>query len=556
METSLDFETRIAAQAPKGRAERKVAALCAVAVLLVGILEAWLSRFAMGSDGISYLDVGDAFWRGDWHSALNGYWSPLYPVLLGAGSVVLKPEPYWQFPVVHLVNFVIFACTVLSFQYFLTGFLRDRSDSLPAWLWTMLAYVLFGWSTLRLIGVDLVSPDMCVAAFVFLATGALLRINMDPAPWRYALLGFILGIGYLAKSPLMPIAIVMLACSAFSVHSWKQRAQRIGLAGVFFLLAAGPLIFALSSAKGHFTFGDSWALNVAWYTNDVPRYYWHGEGGALHPARRVFDSPPAYEFNGPVKGTYPIWFDPAYWSTGIKPHLSVTGALHEIRLNGFVYYKLFFHLQAAVAGICLAMLLMFGIGRKKWLLLIPPVVALVMYAPVHVEERMLGAYVVLLWLGLFSSIRIVTSEQRRYAYSCLLGLAVLEAARLGLSVLGVASSHHLHEPNPQAQIVESLHEHGVLEGDKVAWIRPEQFTSVQNYWWARLAKVQIVAEIPSGYEKAFWQADSRTQHQLMSSLHAAGAKILVITGMPQMASPAGWTKIGRDGYFIRFLQDE
>ena len=556
METSLDFETRIAVQAPKSGIERKVVAACATAVLLVGILEAWLSRYAMGSDGISYLDLGDAFWRGDWHSALNGYWSPLYPVLLGAGSVVLKPDAYWQFPVVHFVNLIIFACTVLSFQYFLSGFLRHRSDSLPGWLWTVLAYVLFAWATLRLIGVDLVSPDMCVAAFVFLATGALLRINMDPAPWRYALLGLILGIGYLAKSPLMPIAIVMLACSAFAVDNWKRRVQLVGLAGVFFLLAAAPLIYALSNAKGRLTFGDSWALNVAWYTNDVPRYYWHGDGGALHPARQVFDSPPAYEFNGPVKGTYPIWFDPAYWSAGIKPHLSVAGALREIRLNGFVYYKLFLHLQAAVAGICLVMFLMFGSGRKKWFLLIPPAVALVMYAPVHVEERMLGAYVVLLWLGLFSSIRIVTAEQRRYAYFCLLGLAVLETGRFGLSVIGVASSHHLHEPNTQALIAESLHEHGVEAGDKVAWIRPEQFTSVQNYWWARLANVQIVAEIPSGYEKAFWQADSGTQRRLMSSLHNAGAKALVITKMPEMASRAGWTAVGRDGYFVRFLNDE
>ena len=555
METSLDFETRIPAQVATSRAQGMVAAACAVTVVLVGMLEAWLSRYAMDSDGISYLDLGDAFWRGDWHSAVNAYWSPLYPVLLGAGSAVLKPDASWQFPVVHLVNFIIFVCTVLCFQYFLSAFLRHRSDSLPEWLWTILGYVLFAWSTLRLIGLDLVSPDMCVAAFVFLATGVLLRIHSDPAPWRYALLGLTMGIGYLAKSPLMPIAIVMLVCSAFLVGNWKRRVQRVGIAGVFFLMAAGPLLYALSNAKGRVTFGDSWALNVAWYTNDVPRYYWHGEG-ALHPARRIFDSPPAYEFNGPIKGTYPIWFDPAYWFAGIHPHLSVMGALREIRLNGYVYYKLFFQMQAAVAGICVVMFLMFGKGRKKWLLLIPAGVALAMYAPVHVEERMLGAYVVLLWLGLFSSIRIVTAEQRRYAYFCLLGLAVFEACRLSLSVLGVASSHHLHEANPQALIAEALHEHGIEAGDKVAWIRPEQFNSVQNYWWARLAKVQIVAEIPTGHDKAFWQADPDMQRRLMSSLRSAGAKAFVVTKMPETVSRAGWTEIGRNGYFIRFLQDE
>ena len=32
----------------------------------------------MISDGVSYLDIGDAYFRGDWKAAVNAYWSPVY----------------------------------------------------------------------------------------------------------------------------------------------------------------------------------------------------------------------------------------------------------------------------------------------------------------------------------------------------------------------------------------------------------------------------------------------------------------------------------------------
>ena len=42
----------------------------------MGLIQAWVSRFAMNPDGISYLDIGDGFWRGNLQMLLNGYWSP------------------------------------------------------------------------------------------------------------------------------------------------------------------------------------------------------------------------------------------------------------------------------------------------------------------------------------------------------------------------------------------------------------------------------------------------------------------------------------------------
>ncbi|MCA1601616.1 MAG: hypothetical protein LC776_08235, partial [Acidobacteria bacterium] len=171
------------------------AACWSVAVAL-GLLQSWVNCHAMQSDGISYLDMGDAYLRGDWQMAINGYWSPLYSWLLGAALLVLKPSPYWEFPVVHLVNFIIYLGALSGFTFLLSEVIRYRPHqhhragavstgrgTLAAWVWVVLGYTLFMWTSLELITLRYVTPDMCVAAFVYLAAGLIVRIRRGVIGW-------------------------------------------------------------------------------------------------------------------------------------------------------------------------------------------------------------------------------------------------------------------------------------------------------------------------------------------------------------------------------------
>jgi hypothetical protein len=181
------------------------------AAIALGAVDAWAARHTMNPDGISYLDLGDAYLRGDWKMAINAYWSPLYPWLLGLSLKVLKPSPDWEFPVVHLVNFLIYLAALASFEFFLRTLIDYRKKrgnavcesedaSLPEWAWWILGYSLFIWSSLILIGTKLVTPDMCVAAFVYLASGFLLRLRAGTASWRkFVLFGIVLGFGIWRK---------------------------------------------------------------------------------------------------------------------------------------------------------------------------------------------------------------------------------------------------------------------------------------------------------------------------------------------------------------------
>jgi hypothetical protein len=88
--------------------------------LILGGLHTWAAAtsYSMNADGISYLDIGDAYMRGDWTTAVNPVWSPLYSWILGPVMALFKPSMRWEFPLVHIVNFeswIKSSSTIVSF---------------------------------------------------------------------------------------------------------------------------------------------------------------------------------------------------------------------------------------------------------------------------------------------------------------------------------------------------------------------------------------------------------------------------------------------------------
>src|SRR5688572_2669662 len=118
---------------PNTLAPRRVERLCWLVAAALGFLQAWGRRHNsndglayMGADGISYLDIGDAYWRGDWQAAVNAMWSPFYSWLTGLALGVVRPSPYWEFTVVQLLNFALYLCALASFAFFLRELERFR----------------------------------------------------------------------------------------------------------------------------------------------------------------------------------------------------------------------------------------------------------------------------------------------------------------------------------------------------------------------------------------------------------------------------------------------
>lgn len=94
------------------------AVLICISVIL-GVVHFWMGRYAMNVDGMSYMDVGDAFIHHNWAVAINGWWSPLYPWLVGSVLGIARPSLTGEIPLVQFVNLIVFVLTLFAFRFLL-----------------------------------------------------------------------------------------------------------------------------------------------------------------------------------------------------------------------------------------------------------------------------------------------------------------------------------------------------------------------------------------------------------------------------------------------------
>ncbi len=573
---------------------RRLHILSWVIALALGLLHAWIGRYEVSPDGISYLDMGDAYLRGDWQMAINAYWSPFYSWLLGLALLLLQPSPYWEFPVAHLVNFLIYLGALASFSFLLREVSRhwrvqqDRFTGqpvvrLPEWAWVALGYSLFIWTSLELITLRYVTPDMCVAAVLYLAAGMIVRIRRGAGSWlTFVLFGAVLGAGYLAKAAMFPLAFVFLGVSLFATSDLRRAVPRVAAAAAVFLLVSSPFIIALSVAKGRLTFGDSGKLNYAWYVNGVPGVYWRGEpegsGTPQHPTRKVMENPAVYEFARPVGGTYPHWYDPSYWNEGLTPRFDLNRQIKTIVSGARVYYYFLFPLALRGSLMIGLFILLYMSGRgwlvfkdvaTSWFLLVPALAAFAMYSLVHAEERFIGSFITLLFVGLFAGVRLCDSRESRRLVQC---VAIIIVAMFCLTI-GPPSARAAYatlrdvikgeaEPYVNWQVAEGLKQMGVRPGTTVAVLNTSigppgylgNTRSSDNMRWARLARLQIVAEVYSREgENNFWAADGATRQRVVEAFVQAGAEIVVDDKVPGWAVAEGWQRIGYTDHYVYFL---
>ena len=89
-----------------------------IVCIVLGAVQAWIFRYSRIPDGVSYLDIGDAYFRGDWAAAVNAYWSPMYSWWLGLALYLFKPSIWWELIAVHMVNLHHLRCRSLLFSFF------------------------------------------------------------------------------------------------------------------------------------------------------------------------------------------------------------------------------------------------------------------------------------------------------------------------------------------------------------------------------------------------------------------------------------------------------
>ena len=546
---------------------------------VLGFAQSWSSRLEARGDTISYLDMGSYFFHGHYGAIINGFWGPLYPLLFGVTVAVLKPSLYWEYPVIHLVVFLVFLFTMTCFDYFLRQSMQLRSDFDPEkkdaseldWVWITIGYTIFLWSTLQLIEVDKETPDLLVAGLFFLSCGLLVTILSGRARWEIFLgLGLTVGLSYLTKFVTLPVSVLILLIAWLVA---KQKARYVVISALAFLAITAPFVAALSVEKGRFTIGQSETYNYVTAVIGVPHHHWQGDGQSplAHPTRQIFVAPATFEFREPFKGTYPPEYDLTYWYQGVKIHVHPGQEIRVFLSNLFYEFEtLLFPLN----GILLATLFLAfyetGRGwlilkdvRRYWFLLLPCVATAVLDAVGYYNVQYIAASFAVLLMCLFLSSAVTVAPPKSRLLS---GVAVLQFllffGLIGLpTLLHVIDIHPFHtrvaEKASYQQIAEKAAEMGLRPGDQIASLNA---SNTGMAMWAHLARLQIIAEVyywpkqPEGDANNFWNADPLTQEKLIQKLSQTGARAVISEDTPSGAGAGRWLEIGTTGYYLYWLR--
>jgi hypothetical protein len=493
----------------------------------------------------------------------------LYSWILIPALTITHTSPDTEFAAVHVVNFLIFLVALLSFHFLLTGVIKTHTQLVfPEWAMIGAAYALFLWSSLTVISLELVTPDLCVAATLYAATGMLLRIRKgDDRLAIFFGLGLILGIGYLAKAALLALTPLMAILCAAAIGEIRKAIPRVIILALGFAIVAAPWIYALSNAKGRFTFGDAGKLAYGWMVQGVPMLHWQGgtpgNGNPVHPDRQIYRHPDAYEFASPVSGTYPPSYDYSYWAEGMIVRPDVRTHLHRLARSLHEYLTYFDEQLSGVIAVVVFLWLIGGRGSPawkglalEWRLLIPVSYGFVLYAQVWVDWRYFGAYLTLFWIALLCALRIPDFDlKRQVTAAAAVAIMVVLAGHICAFTYSKIRQHDPMEEH--SKVARHLRGLEVAPGTPVASIG-----DANNAYWARLGRVRIVAEIPFDVwdpvvrtpdvsdVDAFWAAGAEVRAAVMRKFAETGAKVAIARDVPSGPAGFGWRKITGTHYSV------
>lgn len=221
--------------------------------------------------------------------------------------------------------------------------------------------------------------------------------------------------------------------------------------------------------------------------------------------------------------------------------------------NLIICYKIIF---GFLKGITIIFIFLFYINCeriknifKNWFLILPSIIVLLMYSLILIEYRYISVFILLLWLGLFSSIAISSKENSKQIFRC----SILTIATLMCIKFGIMGYHYLIEgysPSTQndaskmQEVVYELKKLGLTKGDKVV-----SFFDENVQYWARIGRFKVVAEIPpeerTGYIR---ETKSILNPTIIRILKKTDAKAIVTVNIANFIRPQaeknGWKKLG------------
>lgn len=543
--------------------------VCQLIVLLLGARRAYAGRnLPVEADGLAYLDVARSYVGHNWHTAINGYWGPLYAWLLAIMMRVFRPGIHSEFTVARALNFLLFAAALYTFSKYWRALAewskRISTDDPPIpvaspLVWTLFGYMLF---LLNFIwSVDVINPDILVATMVFAIASSLLKLRKNdqaqpmPGMGAYVWLGLLLAVGYYAKAIMLYFAVFVLGAVVIRALRSRRFAEPL-TAIVVFVAFVSPFVMITSRTLGHFTTGDSGRLNYAWFVDGPETKTWEKDspGSApvpFYPGPSVFDSPRVFRVPTLEGVTYAPWYDASRFDKRSHPFFNLRDQLRQLAVN-LRYSRETLLGQGAALTVPLLILVWYepkaSLRRisATWFFTLPALAVFAMYLLVHLVGRFVMGFSVLLWGAAWASVYVPPSyDPRCYEPSLqLLARRAMLAAIVVMAVYAMPGLLHYVVSQPAESvgrdmvIAEALPTYGLAPGDVVASIGDGQ-----EAYWAHFAKLSVVAEIWTMDTAQFWSATPALQQAALQSMADSGAKAAVWRADSNRPCPLRWQSL-------------
>jgi len=126
-----------------------------------------------------------------------------------------------------------------------------------------------------------------------------------------------------------------------------------------------------------------------------------------------------------------------------------------------------------------------------------------------------------------------------------LSVGVIMAGRLALRVVRDSdAADRAGSVSPEWRIAQDLRSHGINEGTRIALIGPH----AESYW-ARTARLKIVANVPDPIAPFWWVMPGTTRDSLLHTFAQHGAQVAIAT-RPSPVGPidSSWTPLRYGGW--------
>ena len=433
-------------------------------------------------------------------------------------------------------------------------------------------YMVFIFCAFSFGGIYQDTPDQLVSTFFYLSAGLLLSIRLHQSRViDHVLLGLATGVGYYAKTVFFPLGLCFCAVSLFLAS--KERRWIALSTPLIFLMIVFPLVCQLSFKFHHPTIGEIGKITYAeCYTFRYPLFYAQGKE-LKHPVRRLNASPDIFEFSQPIGGTLPIWYERFYWMEGCNLIPNFMDIFKCSIFNTAAYLLAFGGALLLSYVVCLISLksnpITYNSVWQYFCIYIPAVFCFVLYffsmnLCILWESRYYAAATVMLISAYLCSIRLPNSDKRRHTMKLMLLALVMPLVlhQCWQTINDFVVFDRCDSPIDW-WIAKDLHDCGIKPNDHVAeiitdplvskiWYGPIPVFLVITPYWAHLAELRIVADIPTNHQ--FWKLTANIQTMILQKLRPYGVKAVILAGgVHPQTSDKHWRKLSRSGYYSYFF---